>query len=118
MGFYQDKYQLFGRYSFEIWRASRLVVDTGLHYLNWSDVQGARITGMTRYAPLWVEKGEIKGPITDMRFDDSLYSFLGPQLEAVTSFNELMPEVSTYGHRQLGAARVPGLLLKSFSFTL
>ena len=91
---------------------------SNLHYLNWSDVQGARITGMTRYAPLWVEKGEIKGPITDMRFDDSLYSFLGPQLEAVTSFNELMPEVSTYGHRQLGAARVPGLLLKSFSFTL
>jgi uncharacterized protein (DUF885 family) len=39
MGFYQDKYQLFGRYSFEIWRAIRLVVDTGMHYMQWTREQ-------------------------------------------------------------------------------
>jgi uncharacterized protein (DUF885 family) len=36
MGFYQDSYSDFGRLTYEIWRACRLVVDTGLHAFNWS----------------------------------------------------------------------------------
>ncbi|MFN8577746.1 MAG: DUF885 domain-containing protein [Candidatus Sericytochromatia bacterium] len=36
MGFYKDKYSKFGQLSFEIWRACRLVVDTGLHAFEWS----------------------------------------------------------------------------------
>nr|XP_019921825.2 uncharacterized protein LOC109617068 [Crassostrea gigas] len=35
MGLYKDDYELMGRYSAEILRACRLVVDTGLHYYNW-----------------------------------------------------------------------------------
>jgi uncharacterized protein (DUF885 family) len=36
MGFYQDPYQRFGQLNAELWRAIRLVVDTGLHAKRWS----------------------------------------------------------------------------------
>jgi uncharacterized protein (DUF885 family) len=36
MGFYTDPYSDFGRLGMELWRAARLVVDTGLHHKRWS----------------------------------------------------------------------------------
>lgn len=39
MGFYQDPYSDFGRLAMELWRACRLVVDTGIHAQKWSREQ-------------------------------------------------------------------------------
>lgn len=39
MGFYQDPYSDFGRLAMELWRACRLVVDTGIHSKRWTREQ-------------------------------------------------------------------------------
>jgi uncharacterized protein (DUF885 family) len=42
MGFYTDPYSDYGRLSAEIWRAIRLVVDTGIHSKDWSEEQAVK----------------------------------------------------------------------------
>ena len=36
MGLYQDPYSRYGQLTYDMWRAVRLVVDTGMHYFGWS----------------------------------------------------------------------------------
>ena len=98
-------------------------LDTGLylsnlHYLNWSDRSGGRITGMTRYACFWVENGELVAPIENLRFDDSIYDFLGANLIDLTEFREFVPDTGTYSKRSLGGILNPGMLIDQFTFTL
>jgi len=50
IGFYKDPYSNFGRLSYEMWRATRLVVDTGIHALGWSRQQA--IDFMQEYTSL------------------------------------------------------------------
>ena len=39
MGIYETPYEEFGRLTFEMWRAARLVIDTGIHEYGWSRQQ-------------------------------------------------------------------------------
>ena len=91
---------------------------SNLHYINYSDVQTARLTGMTRFACFWVEKGEIVGPIQDLRFDETLYNIFGPNLVDLTEESSVYLNTSTYLKRSMGALQVPGALINNFNFTL
>lgn len=91
---------------------------SNLHYLNWSDLQNGRITGMTRFACFWVENAEIVAPIEDLRFDESFYHFLGDGLLDLSLNAQTFPDTSTYDKREVGALKSPGLLVNNFSFTL
>jgi uncharacterized protein (DUF885 family) len=56
MGIYRDAYERFGRLSYEMWRACRLVADTGLHWKGWSlDQARACFTENSALSPLNIE---------------------------------------------------------------
>jgi len=98
-------------------------LDTGLHignlwYTNFSDRPAGRVTGMTRFATFWVERGRIVGPANVMRFDDSLYRLLGRNLVEISAERELLLDPGTYGERSTASARLPGLLISGMRFTL
>ncbi len=53
MGIYQTPYQKFGYLTYQMWRACRLVVDTGIHHLNWTRQQAIDyLTQNTALSPL------------------------------------------------------------------
>lgn len=91
---------------------------SNLHYLNWSDLIGGRITGMTRYACFVIEGGEKQAPFENMRFDASIFDILGPQLIELSNHCHEIPNTSTYFHRSPGAIRTPGLIIENFPLTL
>lgn len=91
---------------------------SNLHYLNWSDKNKGRLTGMTRFGCLWVEEGKIVGPIKDLRFDETLYHIFGDGLKALTEASQTLMETGTYSSRSLGGAKLPGMIVEDFTFTL
>jgi predicted Zn-dependent protease len=98
-------------------------LDTGLYisnlwYCNFSDRNHCRITGMTRFACLWVEQGRPVAPVNVMRFDESIYHILGDRLEALTREREHILDTGSYEWRSDASARLPGALVNDFRFTL
>lgn len=91
---------------------------SNLWYLNFSDRSHAAVTGMTRFATLWVEGGKWVAPITPMRFDDSLFNLLGSQLQALGEQAVWLPELASYDWRCAGGVLAPSALISAMRFTL
>lgn len=91
---------------------------SNLWYLNYSDRQACRMTGMTRFACFWVENGQLVAPLAVMRFDDSFLRMFGEGLEALTDSAELIPNSDTYKERQVQSIATPGALVKGWRLTL
>lgn len=89
-----------------------------VHYLNYSERTSCRVTGMSRFAALWVENGIIKAPINVMRFDESIFRMLGENFAGATKERERIMSTSTYGQRATDSTLLPGILVNDFSFTL
>ena len=98
-------------------------LDTGLFisnqwYLNYSDRAACRMTGMTRFACFWVERGELVAPLDVMRFDDSFLRLFGEGLVALTDRAESIAESGTYVERQLASVTTPSAVVQGLRLTL
>lgn len=99
------------------------VLHTGIYvsnlwYLNFSDRNACRMTGMTRFATFWVQNGVVQAPIRVMRFDETLYRMFGEKLVGLTREREFLLDPGTYGQRSTRSARLPGAIIDDFTFTL
>jgi predicted Zn-dependent protease len=98
-------------------------LDTGLYvtdlwYANYSDLAHGRITGLTRFATMWVQNGNVVAPSAVMRFDDTLYRIFGSELEALTTEREWICDSNTYFERSTDSLLLPGALVRSFVLSL
>jgi predicted Zn-dependent protease len=91
---------------------------SNLWYLNFSDRNNGRITGLTRFGCFMVENGEYKGPINTMRFDETVYNVFGDKLVGLTDKSQLLMDSGTYEERSTHSSTIPGAIVEDFKMTL
>ena len=91
---------------------------SNLWYLNFSDRNNGRITGLTRFGCFMVENGEYKGPINTMRFDETVYNVFGDKLVGLTDKLQLLMDSGTYDERSTYSSTIPGAIVEDFKMTL
>ena len=89
-----------------------------LWYLNFSDRNNARVTGLTRFGCFYVKDGELIGPINTMRFDETMYNIFGTKLAGLTNEQQLLMDTSTYEQRSVHSSTIPGAIVEDFRLTL
>jgi uncharacterized protein (DUF885 family) len=116
MGFFTDPYSDFGRVSGEMWRAIRLVVDTGMHAKGWSEKQATDFFVANSPLPETTVRSEIRrylvnpgqatsykiGMMTIQRLRDEARTTLGQKFD-YRAFHDLV----------LGGGSVPLPVLES-----
>jgi len=88
----------------------RGILVTRFHYTNPVDPVRGILTGMTRDGTFLVEKGEIVGPVRNLRFTQDL-------LGCFNSVQLIGRDLVLVGSEDLGAVVVPALKLGRFNFT-
>ena len=89
---------------------------TRFHYTNVVEPRKAVITGMTRDGTFWIEEGEIKNPIKNLRFTESILKALS-RVKAISRERKLCSSGSVYGRRFITGTVAPAIQVDGFNFS-
>ncbi len=89
---------------------------TRFHYTNVVEPMEAVITGMTRDGTFWVEDGEIKHPVKNLRFTESILKAFS-RVKAVSRERKICTSGSVYGRRFITGTVAPAVQIEGFNFS-
>ena len=89
---------------------------TRFHYTNVVEPMKAIITGMTRDGTFLIEEGEIKRPIKNLRFTESILKALS-QVTAISKDRRVCSEGTVYSRRFVTGAVAPAIKVDGFNFS-
>jgi PmbA protein len=89
---------------------------TRFHYTNVVEPMKAVITGMTRDGTFWIEEGEIKNPIKNLRFTESILKALF-RVKAISKVRKICSSGSFYGNRFMTGTVAPAVQVDGFNFS-
>jgi PmbA protein len=89
---------------------------TRFHYINVVEPMKAVITGMTRDGTFLIEEGEIKRPIKNLRFTESVLKALS-RVSAISKDRRICSEGTVYSRRFVTGTVVPTIKVDGFNFS-
>jgi predicted Zn-dependent protease len=89
---------------------------TRFHYTNVVEPMKAVITGMTRDGTFWIEAGEVRSPIKNLRFTESILKALA-RVKAISRERKICTSGSVYGRRFITGTVAPGVQVEGFNFS-
>jgi predicted Zn-dependent protease len=89
---------------------------TRFHYTNVVEPMKAVITGMTRDGTFLIEEGEIKRPIKNLRFTESILKVLS-QVTAISKDRRICSEGTVYSRRFVTGTVAPAIKVEGFNFS-
>ncbi len=89
---------------------------TRFHYTNVVEPMKAVVTGMTRDGTFLIEEGEIKRPIKNLRFTESILKALS-KVSAISKDRRICSEGTVYSRRFVTGTVVPAIKVDGFNFT-
>ena len=89
---------------------------TRFHYTNVVEPMKAVITGMTRDGTFLIENGEIKNPVKNLRFTESILKALS-RVKAISKERKICSEGTVYSRRFITGTLVPAIQVDGFYFS-
>jgi predicted Zn-dependent protease len=89
---------------------------TRFHYTNVVEPMKAVLTGMTRDGTFLIEEGEVKMPVKNMRFTESVLRALS-QVSAVSKERRICSEGTVYSRRFITGVVAPAIKVDGFNFS-
>jgi len=89
---------------------------TRFHYTNVVEPMNAVITGMTRDGTFLIEEGEIKRPIKNLRFTESILKALS-RVSAISRDRRICSEGTVYSRRFVTGTVAPAIKVDGFNFS-